>query len=239
MGGLGFIQVEHGLDARRSPSSTSHAPKVPPRRAHFLARLRLGRTSCCALSPTRSCTASARCSPGCRATLAKLATFAPFAGSCGHPANSALHGRRAGGWKCGRGRSLDWPLLDDPDHAGVRAVVTQRPTAPPGVVGIDFRPEGFAGSSATRGRNVIAFARFSSAGTARAASFSHRARGLALPLPAAGAWRGAQRRFLLLGLGCRQRLGITPEGGHGQPLRRRRCAARRHLARARRNPTPG
>ena len=83
-----------------------------------------------------------------------------------HPGKQLLFmgGELAEWGEWSEGRSLDWPLLDDPDHAGVRAVVrdlnaTYR--AQPALWEIDFRPEGFAWLVGdARDENVIAFARF-------------------------------------------------------------------------------
>ena len=65
-------------------------------------------------------------------------------------------------------RSLDWPLLDDPDHAGVPGA-RARPQCPyrrqPALWEVDFRPEGFAWLVGdARDENVIAFARFAGDG---------------------------------------------------------------------------
>jgi 1,4-alpha-glucan branching enzyme len=93
------------------------------------------------------------------------------------------------------GCSLDWALLADAGHAGVRAAVrdlnaTYR--SHPALWEVDFRPDGFAwliGDAADE--NVLAFARFAADGTPLvcAVNFSPVVRdGWRLPLPRAGRW---------------------------------------------------
>ena len=64
-----------------------------------------------------------------------------------HPGKQLLFmgGELAEWGEWSEGRSLDWPLLDDPDHAGVRAVVRDLNAvyrAHPALWEIDFRPGG-------------------------------------------------------------------------------------------------
>src|SRR6476659_6784481 len=83
-----------------------------------------------------------------------------------HPGKQLLFmgGELAEWGEWSEGRSLDWPLLADPDHAGVRAVVRDLNAAyraHPALWEVDFRPEccGWLVVDA-REDNVIAFARF-------------------------------------------------------------------------------
>ena len=94
------------------------------------------------------------------------------------------------------GRSLDWPLLDDPDHAGMRTAVRDLNAAykaHPALFEIDFTPAGFAWLVGdARDDNVIAFARFAASGAPLvcAVNFSPVVReGWRLPLPRGGRWR--------------------------------------------------
>jgi 1,4-alpha-glucan branching enzyme len=94
------------------------------------------------------------------------------------------------------GRSLDWPLLDDPDHAGVRTAVRDLNAAykaHPALWEVDFAPNGFAWLVGdARDENVIAFARLSSTGEPLVCvvNFSPVVRNdWRLPLPRGGAWR--------------------------------------------------
>jgi 1,4-alpha-glucan branching enzyme len=148
-----------------------------------------------------------------------------------HPGKQLLFmgGELAEWGEWSEGRSLDWALLDDPDHAGVRAVVrdlnlTYR--AQPALWEIDFRPEGFAWLVGdARDENVIAFARFPASGTPLVCvvNFSPVVReGWRLPLPAGGRWREAlntDSRFYA-GSDVGNGLGITAEASplHGQPF---------------------
>jgi 1,4-alpha-glucan branching enzyme len=93
--------------------------------------------------------------------------------------------------------SLDWHLLDDPEHAGVRALVRDLNAAygaEPALWERDHTPEGFSWlDGGARDENLIAFARFS-AGRSRVlacvCNFSpvprERRR---VPLPRGGSWR--------------------------------------------------
>ena len=96
-------------------------------------------------------------------------------------------------------RSLDWHLLENPEHAGVRALVRDLNRAyreEPALWQVDFRPEGFAWLEADAAHeNVLAFARFS-ADRERAlvciCNFSPVVReGRRVALPHGGRWREA------------------------------------------------
>ena len=148
-----------------------------------------------------------------------------------HPGKQLLFmgGELAEWGEWSEGRSLDWPLLDDPDHAGVSTVIrdlnaTYR--AQPALWQIDFRPEGFAWLVGdARDENVIAFARFGTDGAPLVCvvNFSPIVReGWRLPLPAGGRWREAintDSRFYA-GSDVGNGLGITAEASplHGQPF---------------------
>ena len=164
-----------------------------------------------------------------------------------HPGKQLLFmgGELAEWGEWSEGRSLDWPLLDDPDHAGVSAVIrdlnaTYR--AQPALWQIDFRPEGFAWLVGdARDENVIAFARFGTEGAPLVCvvNFSPIVReGWRLPLPVGGRWREAintDSRFYA-GSDVGNGLGVTAEASplHGQPFSAPRdaAAAGHHLARA-------
>ena len=159
-----------------------------------------------------------------------------------HPGKQLLFmgGELAEWGEWSEGRSLDWPLLDDPDHAGVRAVVRDLNAAyraHPSLWEVDFRPEGFAWLVGdAREDNVIAFARFSAAGEPLvcAVNFSPVVReDWRLPLPRGGRLAGdpQHRLALLLGLGCRQR--PRDHGGGGADARAAGVGPR-HAAAARR-----
>ena len=148
-----------------------------------------------------------------------------------HPGKQSLFmgGELAEWGEWSEGRSLDWELLDDPGHAGVRALVrdlnaTYR--ARPALWEIDFRPEGFAWLVGdARDENVIAFARFAADGTPLvcAVNFSSVVReGWRLPLPRGGRWVEAlntDSRFYA-GSDVGNGLGLEAEASplHGQPF---------------------
>ena len=125
--------------------------------------------------------------------------------------------------------SLDWPLLDDPSHAGVRACVRDLNAAyraEPALWEVDFTPEGFVWLvSDARDENVIAFARISPAGRLLVcvANFSPVVReGWRLPLPSGGTWRevlNTDSRFYA-GSDAGNGAGIDAEPSplHGQPF---------------------
>ena len=148
-----------------------------------------------------------------------------------HPGKQSLFmgGELAEWGEWSEGRSLDWALLDDPDHAGVRALVcdlnaTYR--AQPALWEIDFRPEGFVWLVGdARDENVIAFARFASDGgpLVSVVNFSPVVRdGWRLPLPCGGRWVEAlntDSRFYA-GSDVGNGLGVEAEASplHGQPF---------------------
>ena len=83
-----------------------------------------------------------------------------------HPGKQSLFmGGELAEWEeWSEGRSLHWELLDDPDHAGVHALVRDLNATyrrHPALWEIDFRPDGFSWLAGdARDENVIAFARF-------------------------------------------------------------------------------
>jgi 1,4-alpha-glucan branching enzyme len=147
-----------------------------------------------------------------------------------HPGKQLLFmgGELAEWGEWSEGRSLDWPLLDDPDHAGVRALVRDLNGAyreQPALWEVDFRPEGFAWLVGDdRDENVIAFSRFAASGEPLVCvvNFSPIVReDWRLPLPRAGAWAemlNTDSRFYA-GSDVGNGLGITADRGpmHGQP----------------------
>jgi len=148
-----------------------------------------------------------------------------------HPGKKSLFmGGEIAEWgEWSEGRSLDWPLLDDPDHAGVRTVVgdlNEIYRAHRALWEIDFRPEGFAWLVGdARDENVIAFARFAADGTplVSVVNFSPIVRdGWRLPLPRGGRWLevlNTDSRFYA-GSDVGNGLGIEAEPSplHGQPF---------------------
>ena len=118
------LQVEHGLDARHAgvlPARPDLPPLAPPR-ADVQPRLRVHRElHPAARRTTRSCTARARCCPRCRATAGRSSrTCARCTPSCGRtPARSccswASEFAQEPEWS--EERSLDWHLLENPQHA--------------------------------------------------------------------------------------------------------------------------
>jgi 1,4-alpha-glucan branching enzyme len=147
-----------------------------------------------------------------------------------HPGKQSLFmGAELGEWEeWSEGRSLDWALLDDPDHAGVRALVRDLNAiyrSRPALWEIDFRPEGFAWLTGdARDENVIAFARFAADGSplVAAVNFSPVVReGWQLPLPVGGTWvevLNTDSRFYA-GSDVGNGLGLEAAAGplHGQP----------------------
>ena len=148
-----------------------------------------------------------------------------------HPGKQSLFmGGELAEWsEWSEGRSLDWALLDDPDHAGVRALVrdlnaTYR--AQPALWEVDFRPEGFAWLVGdARDENVIVFARFAADGSplVSAVNLSPIVReGWRLPLPRGGRWVEAlntdSRFYAGSDVGNGLGLEAEPSPLHGQPF---------------------
>ena len=167
-----------------------------------------------------------------------------------HPGKQLLFmgGELAEWGEWSEGRSLDWPLLDDPDHAGVRAVVrdlnaTYR--AQPALWEVDFRPEGLrlarrrrAGRERDRVRPLRGrrAPRSSASSTSRPSS----ARAGGCRCPRGGRWREVAQHRLALLRRLRRRQRPRDHGGGGAAARaavlgaRDAAAARHDLARARR-----
>ena len=143
-------------------------------------------------------------------------------------------------------RSLDWHLLERPEHRGVQTLVGDLNRAyrdEPALWELDGEPAGFAWLELNdAAANVIAFARFSAGGERTlvcVCNFSPVPRpGYRVGLPRAALARGAQhRRDRLRRLGRRQR---RRDRGRGDRLARPAvvgrappASARRHLARSR------
>jgi 1,4-alpha-glucan branching enzyme len=130
----------------------------------------------------------------------KLATLRALFGTMwAHPGKQLLFmGGELAQWdEWSESRSLDWALLQDPDHAGVHTLLRDLNAAyraEPALWEVDFRPDGFAWLVGdARDENVIAFARFSASGERTlvcVANFSPVVReGWRLPLPRGGGWR--------------------------------------------------
>jgi 1,4-alpha-glucan branching enzyme len=114
-----------------------------------------------------------------------------------HPGKQSLFmGGELAEWEeWSEGRSLHWGLLDDPDHAGVQALVRDLNAiyrSQPALWEVDFTPDGFAWLTGdARDENVIAFARFASDGSplVSVVNLSPVVReGWQLPLPRGGRW---------------------------------------------------
>ena len=241
------LQVEHGLDARlaRLHGARADLPAVPPPPDDVLADVRvLARTSCCRSPTTRSCTARARCCARCPATGgSSWPTCAPTSPTCGRtPASSccswaASSARSRSG---PRRASLDWWLLDNPDHRGVQTAacsdLNRVYRRDPGAVGARLRPGAASAGSTptTRGNNVFSFLRYGDDGSALAcvANFSRGpARGLPARPAAAGRWDEVLNTDAEVyggsgvgNLGARR--GRRRRRGTASPPRRR-CASRR------------
>ena len=239
MGGLGFTfkwnmgWMHDTLVLRRARPG---APPLPPRRAHVLARVRVGRELRAAALARRGRARQALAAleaPGRPLAEARdpARALRDDVGASGQAA--ALHGRRAGGMGRvvgGRARSTG-RCSRIPDHAGVRALVRDLNAAyraEPALWEVDFRPEGFAWLVGdARDENVIAFARFSAAGDDRssASSTSRRscARAGGCRCRGAARWRrDAQHRLpLLRRVRRRQRSRASTRRActAGQPLR--------------------
>jgi 1,4-alpha-glucan branching enzyme len=96
-------------------------------------------------------------------------------------------------------RSLDWHLLDDPDHAGVRALVRDLNAAyraEPALWEVDFSPDGFTWLEPNAANeNVLAFLRRSADGSRTVACVANLSpvvrEAWRVGLPLGGAWREA------------------------------------------------
>ena len=124
------LQVEHGLDARHAGVLPARPglPQLPPRRADVQPRCTpSARTSSCRSRTTRSCTARARCSTRCPATAGSSSpTCARCTATCGRiPGKKLLFmgGELAQEREWSHDRSLDWHLLERPEHRGVQTLV--------------------------------------------------------------------------------------------------------------------
>ena len=125
-------QVEHGLDARhaRLPAPRSGAPQAPSPRADVRVAVRLhGELRACRCLTTRWCTARARSSTRWPATRwQKFANLRALYGwMWAYPGRKLLFmgSEIAQDREWHHDRSLDWHLLDRPEHAGVRDLVRQ------------------------------------------------------------------------------------------------------------------
>ena len=124
------LQVEHGLDARHAgllPAGPD-PPPLPPPRADLLARLRLQRELHPAAQPRRGRPRQGlAATPRCRATAGRSSpTCARCTPTCGRtPARSccswAASSAQEREWS--HERSLDWHLLENPEHAGIQSLV--------------------------------------------------------------------------------------------------------------------
>jgi 1,4-alpha-glucan branching enzyme len=126
--------------------------------------------------------------------------------------------------------SLDWHLLDDPQHAGVRALVRDLNSAyrdEPALWQVDFTPAGFSWlEGGARDENLLAFARVSADGSrvlvcvANLSPVPRERR--RLPLPRGGGWRevvNTDSRFYA-GSDVGNGWGVEAEASplHGQPF---------------------
>ena len=124
------LQVEHGLDARhaRVHARGSGPPPLASQPDHLLDALHVHRELHPAVLARRGrARQRRRCSTRCRATSGRstrrCATLYGY--MYGHPGKKLLFmGSEFGQWReWNHDRSLDWHLLDDPAHAGLRRFV--------------------------------------------------------------------------------------------------------------------
>ena len=157
-------------------------PAALPRRGR--ARQGLAATRRCPATAGRSSRTCARCTPTCGPT--------PARSCCSWAASSP----RSSEWS--HERSLDWHLLEQPEHAGIQALVRDLNRAyrdEPALWELDFDPAGFCWLEPNDAdANVLAFAR-RSARRRRACSCASRnfspvpRYGYRVGLPRAGRWR--------------------------------------------------
>ena len=227
--------------------------QLPPPRADLLRwSTRSARTSCCRSRTTRSCTASARCSRRCRATAGSSSrTCARSTGYMwAHPGKKLLFmgGELAQEREWNHDGSLDWHLLERPEHAGVqRARPRPQPPLPRRARALGGRldPHGFRWLDAQRRRRTTWSRSARSPRTASASlvcvvqPFAGAARGYRLGLPRG---RAAGARSLDTDSGStaaprRQPAASRPRprrlAGPAVSARADAAAARRRLARAR------
>ena len=199
LGGLGFGfkwnmgWMHDTLDYFRRSRSTA-ATTITSSRSRSCTRS--ARTSCCRCRTTRSSTARARCSARCRATAGSSSRTCARSTRYmwAHPGKKLLFmgGELAPGARSGATtRSLDWHLLERPEHAGIQALVRELNRALPRTTRAlagRLHPAGFRWLEANdAGHNVVVFA---------AVAGGDRVAGLRLqPLagPAAGLPRRASR----------------------------------------------
>jgi 1,4-alpha-glucan branching enzyme len=128
----------------------------------------------------------------------------------------------------GEGRSLDWWLLDNPDHRGVALLVKEMNriyTATPALYSQDVDQAGFAWIDANDASgNVFSFLRYGTDGSALAciANFAGQPHeGYRLGLPWAGTWSEVLNTdaegFAGSGVGNLGHVEATTDGWHGQP----------------------
>ena len=163
LGGLGFgFKWNMGWmhDTLEYFAAGPDLPPLPPPRADVQrCSTPSARTSSCRSRTTRSCTARARCSgkmPGDR--WQKLANLrALYAYMWAHPGKKLLFmgGELAQEREWSHERSLDWHLLERPEHRGVQTLVGDLNRVyrdEPALWELDFDPAGFAWLEAERRR---------------------------------------------------------------------------------------
>ena len=181
------LQVEHGLDERQpAPTwrSTRRSGNITRARSRSRSCTRSASISSSCLATTRWFTARSRCSPRCPATewqqFANVRMF--LAWMWAHPGKKLIfQGIEIGQWEEWKyARSLDWHLLQQGKHDGLRRLVQHLNWLyrhEPAFYEIDDSYEGFEWIDFNDADNsVISFARKSRAGDLSSFSWSTRRR---------------------------------------------------------------
>jgi len=125
--------------------------------------------------------------------------------------------------------SIDWHLLERPEHAGIQELVrdlNRRYRDEPALWEVDFEPDGFRWLEANDAEaNVVAFARFAAGGTrvvVCVCNFSPVPRAsYRVGLPEGGVWRELvntdDERYGGSGIGNREPIEARPRTWHDQP----------------------
>jgi 1,4-alpha-glucan branching enzyme len=164
------IQVEHGLDERHPAyfQARTGPPPIPPRRAHLRLDLRLDENFVLVLSHDEVVHGKGSLlgkMPGDRLAAVRQPADALYAWMWAHPGKQLLFMgcELAQGREWSESRSLDWHLLDHPQHAGVQRLVAALNRAHaehPAMWQRDTEPAGFDWLDASdAAQSVLAFQR--------------------------------------------------------------------------------